>query len=174
MDVRFVPPDLRRLDALKTEALSLPFFSDDRPLRGALGLVDWRLCGRVSQLIVDGRIDGSAGETLLVPPRPRLTFDKLFLFGLGPRASFGGEGFTRSVERMLSTLSRARVRASVFALPGRADGLMEPVPAMEQFLAVASHHPEHDEITLIEDLEAQKAMAPIVEQARRRARAYVA
>ena len=45
MDIRFLAPELRHLDALKCEAILAPFFSDERPLCGALGLVDWRLCG---------------------------------------------------------------------------------------------------------------------------------
>ena len=80
MDVHFVAPELRRLDELKIEALVMPFFSDERPLRGPLGSVDWRLCGRVSRLIERGIVTGKKGETVLVPARPRLPFEKLFLF----------------------------------------------------------------------------------------------
>ncbi len=173
MDVRFVPPDLRRLDTLKSEALSLPLFSDERPLRGALGLVDWRLCGQISRLILRGRVTGEAFEKVLVPARPKLPFDKLFLFGLGPREGFDEAVFEEATRRMLDTLSRARVRSSVWALPGRPFGSIAPVPAMERFLRLASAgaEREHDEITLIEDAEAQKEMAPVVARERRRARA---
>ena len=173
MEVRFVAPDLRRLDALKLEAISIPFFEDERPLVGALGLVDWRLCGTISKLILRGRVTGRAGETVLVPARPRLTFEKLFLFGVGPRQELSESAFDATLGRMLTTLTRARVRASVLVLPGRASGLVPPDRAMERFLAVASAHPEHDEVTLVEDAEAQRAMAPIVERERRRARASV-
>ena len=79
--------------------------------------------------------------------------------------------YAAAVGRILETLSRARVRASVLVLPGRALGVIDPVAAMEGFLEVAARHPEHDEVTLVEDADAQKAMMPIVEQARRRARA---
>lgn len=174
MDVHFVLPDLRKLDALKSEALSLPFFSDERPLRGALGLVDWRLCGRISRLQAAGVVDGHLGETVLVPARPRLTFEKVFLFGLGPRTAFDLDVYERVTERMLATLTRARVRASVLALPGRALGLVDATTAMEVFLRIAEKHPDHDDVTLVEDVEAQKAMLPIVERERRRARASVA
>src|SRR5690606_9263302 len=117
---------LRSLDRLKSEALSLPFFSDERPLRGVLGLVDWRMCGRISALIEGGRVDGARDEIVLVPARPRLTFEKVLLFGLGPRDEFDLEAFGRTTERMLETLTRARVRASALVLPGRALGLVDP------------------------------------------------
>jgi hypothetical protein len=171
MDISFVQPDLRRLDRLTSEALSIPFFEDERPLRGALGLVDWRMCGALSELILRGRIDGHAGEKLLVPARPRLPFEKLFLFGLGPMGEFDESTFDDSVDRMLETLTRARVRASVWVLPGRALGLMDPGAAVERFLEIITRHPEHDEVTLVEGSEDQKEIRPIVERSRRRARA---
>ena len=34
MDVRFVAPDWENLDALRSEAILTPFFSDERPLAG--------------------------------------------------------------------------------------------------------------------------------------------
>jgi hypothetical protein len=171
LDIHFVLPELRHLDRLKSEAISLPFFSDERPLRGTLGLLDWRMCGRISKLILARRIDGARDEITLVPARPRLTFEKVFLFGLGPREAFDAEVYARTTARMLETLTRARVRASALALPGRALGLIDPVSAMESFLRVAAQHPEHDDVTLLEGLDAQKEMAPIVERERRRARA---
>jgi len=171
VDVRFVVPDLRRLDVLKSEALSLGFFEDERPLRGALGLVDWRLCGQVSRLILRGRISGEAGEKVLIPARPRLPFEKLFLFGLGRRASFDDGVFREATERIMTTLTRARVRASVLALPGRPLILIDAEEAMGAFLSIARRHADHDEVTLVEDPDAQRVMAPMVERDRQRARA---
>jgi hypothetical protein len=174
VDIHFVLPEIRHLDRLKSEALSLPFFSDERPLHGVLGLVDWRMHGRISRLIVSGRISGSSDEITLVPARPRLTFEKVLLFGLGPREAFTAEVYERTTARILSTLTRARVRASAVVLPGRSLGLIDPVSAMESFLQIAAQHPEHDDVTLLEGVDAQKEMAPIVERERRRARAGVA
>lgn len=166
-------PDLRRLDELKTEAIALPFFEDERPLRGALGLVDWRLCGQISRLLVRGRARGALAETVLIPTRPRLAFEKLFLFGAGTSTELDERRFLRVVERMLETLDRARVRASVLALPGRALDRIAAQRAMELFLAQAAAHPEQDQVTLIEDHDAQRAMTPVVEREKRRQRADV-
>lgn len=173
MDVRFVAPDLRRLDELKSEALALTFFEDERPLRGALGLVDWRLCGQISRLLLRGRARGALHETLLVPTRPRLSFEKLFLFGAGRSDQLDERRFVELVERVLTTLDRARVRASVVGLPGRSLGRVPPQRAMELFLERAAAHPEQDQFTLIEDHDAERAMTPVVERERRRVRAEV-
>ncbi|GAB5548517.1 MAG: leucyl aminopeptidase [Sandaracinaceae bacterium] len=171
MEVRFVPPDLRRLDELKCEAIALPFFTDVRPLRGALGLLDWRLCGQVSRLLLRGHASGAAEEAILIPARPRLTYDKLFLFGAGAASEFDDAVFEQVVERMLVTLDRARVRVSVFGLPGRSLDAISPERAMELYLERMGAHPEHDQVTLIEPPDAQRRMGPVVERAKRRERA---
>lgn len=171
MEVRFVAPELRRLDKLKCEALALAFFEDDRPLVGTAGLVDWRLGGVLSKLLLRGRISGARGEVVLLPPRPRLPLHKLFLFGLGARSRFDAAAQRDAIELVLSTLARARVRTSAIALPGRAEHLAEPAPSISAFLEVAAAHTELDEVTVVDTPDAQREMEPVLEQERRRARA---
>lgn len=171
MDVSFVAPDLRKLDALKREAIALPFFEGERPLRGALGLVDWRLAGLVSRVLLRGHANGNLGETVLLPTKRRLPFEKLFLFGAGAPSELDEARFEEVTARMLDTLDAARVRSSVIALPGRAVGRIDPTVAMQRFLRHASEHPEQDSTILIEDSDGQRAMQPVLERERRRARA---
>jgi hypothetical protein len=116
MEIRFVPLDLQRIDGLRFEAAALPLFEDERPLRGAAGLCDWRLCGRVSRVLQTGRVTGARGEVTLLPARPRLPFDKLVLFGLGPRAAFTTETYDQIVGNMLTALQKLRLRTFVLAL----------------------------------------------------------
>src|SRR4051812_50168900 len=100
MKVSFLNCELGKWDMLDAtqapEALVLPFFSDERPLRGAAGLCDWRLCGRLSRLLLGGRGRGNWGETTLYPPvvagGPRLPFSRLGVFGPGPPGRFGEAG----------------------------------------------------------------------------------
>ncbi len=171
MDVRFVLPEIRRLDELKSEALAMSFFADERPLRGALGLVDWRLRGQLSRLAERGRLSGMLGEITLVAPRPRLPFEKLFLFGLGATSDFDSPRYDSVIARMFDTLAGAHVRACVCCLPGRSTGAIDAGKAIEQLLTSATRYPEHDEITIIEPADAQAIMRPVVERERRRARA---
>ena len=171
MEVRFVSPDLRKLDELKSEALALTFFEDERPLRGALGLIDWRLCGRISRMLLNGRASGALSERILIPGRPRLPFQKLILVGAGRRDALDDAVFSEVVEDLLTTLDRARVRQSVIALPGRALDRIRPEVAMAIFLGRSAAHPEQDQVTLIEPPEAQREMLPVFERARRRERA---
>ena len=171
MDVRFVTPDWKSLDALQSEAILAPLFSDERPLRGMLGLIDWRLCGFVSRMIQRGLVSGMVSENVLVPLRPRLLVDKLLLFGLGPEAEFDETRAAEATRRMLAAAVRARMRAMALVLPGRNTGCISAVTAMESFVQATANSRDHDEVVLIETLEAQKEMDPILQRERRRARA---
>lgn len=171
MDLRFVAPDLRAIDDLRCEAIALPIFSDERPLRGAAGLADWRLCGRLSRLLLHGRIRGDRGERVLVPARPRFACDKLFLFGLGLLSEFDETLFVTTMSDVFDTLARVQARNVVLALPGRSHELVAPDRALELFLAAVRMSTEHDQLTVIESSEAQRVMLPVLERARRRARA---
>jgi hypothetical protein len=171
MHFRFTVPELKQIDALRCEALALPVFSDERPLCGALGLVDWRMCGFVSRLRADGKLQGAWLETMLIPARPKLTMDKLFLFGVGAQAELDPARVRGAVDHMLDTLARARVRTTALSLPGRAVGCLAPDRAMEAFIAASANREEHDELILLEPTEAQREMERVVERERRRARA---
>jgi hypothetical protein len=188
MDLHFVAPDLRRIDEVRAEAIALACCSDERPLGGPLGLLDWRLSGRLSTLVSRGRFSGALGERCLVAARSSVPFEKVFLFGAGPmrglgvapprlgaaRAQHRGEQeavFRQVTSDMLDTLAAARVRVAALALPGRHLGLVEPAHAMRLLLAVTSGRERHDDLTLVEPIEAQRAMHAVIEEARRRERA---
>ena len=171
MEVRFVAPDWENLDALRSEAILTPFFSDERPLAGVLGLIDWRMCGFVSRMVVRGHVRGARGEHVLVPLKPRFTVDKLFLFGLGPEAEFDDHVLRDTTERMLDVVARAQVRATALVLPGRNTQRVPAADAMESFVRAVATRRSQDEIVLLEPPEAHKDMAPILQRERRRARA---
>jgi Cytosol aminopeptidase family, N-terminal domain len=170
MDIRFVAPEMDALDALKCEAILATFFSDDRPLSGVLGLIDWRLCGFVSRSIVQGQITGAFGETSLVPLRPRLGVDKLFLLGLGASDEFADARLSEATARMLDVVARAKVRTAALVLPGRSTERIAPAVAMESFVSASLASGGQDELILIETVEARRDMEPIVQRERRRAR----
>src|SRR5262245_66486135 len=57
----------------RVDCLVVPLFSDERPLRESAGRADWRLCGRLSEVLAEGRLSGRRGDGV-------------------PAASFGGGG----------------------------------------------------------------------------------
>jgi hypothetical protein len=126
-----LPLDLARWDEAPHDALLLPVFSDERPLRGAAGLADWRLCGRLTRLIKKNRLQGTRGETLLFPPGRRLSFARLFLFGVGPSTAYGDVEVRRDVRWMRDVALAAGVTSFALEAPGRATGLVGARRALE-------------------------------------------
>lgn len=170
MELRFTPPNLRRLELSATEVLVATLVQGERPPHGVAGLVDWRLAGRLSQLIARGFASGSLGEILLLPGKPKLPFDKVVLFGVGPAKSFEETTFRRVVEQMLTTLEGLRARTAVVELPGRHFGAIAPQRAADILLEKAGGRREHDVWTLVEPGEAQRVITQYLIQERRRVR----
>lgn len=171
MEIRFAPPDARRLDELRADALVLPFFAEERPLRGPASLIDWRLRGQLSRLRIRGRLTGRVFERVLVPGRPLTSFDKVFLLGLGAEADMTAEHGERACRAMLSMLDQCLVRSAVVVLPGRSTGKVAAESALEIFLRASAGPHELDTITVIEEADAHRALHLTLERERRKARA---
>ncbi len=170
MDVHFVLSDLVSLDQLKTEALCLPFFSDERPLRGAPGLIDFRLCGRISEQLVKDRMRGDIGEVVLMPARPRLMAERLLWVGAGTRAAFEEARFRAWITDVMGRLVSLRVRTAALVLPGRVNDRLDAALAMDWFLQASASQADHvDELAIVDTADAHRSMIPVVERARRRA-----
>jgi hypothetical protein len=170
VELRFLPPELRRLDEANVELCACTIWSDERPMRGLAGLLDWRLGGRLSVLLQSNFMRGDLGETLLVPGKPHLPFDKVLVVGLGARSSFGDETFRQSIGRIAGALEGMNVRRAVVELPGRASGAIEPEDAITLALDCLGASPEHDAWWLVEDAASQRRVADRATEERRRVR----
>lgn len=170
MDLRFSTPELRKLDLLGTEIIVSTIASDERPPHGVTGLLDFRLAGRISRLIQAGYASGKVGEVLLIPGKPKLPFDKILLFGIGPRSEFNDPVFRSVLNKILRTLEGLRARTAVVELPGRHFDAISPERAADILLEAAGGQKEHDVWTLIEPAEAQRAITQHMIQERRRVR----
>ncbi|MCH2172360.1 hypothetical protein MK489_16390 [Myxococcota bacterium] len=93
------------------------YFLHDRPLRGAAGRADWRLCGRLSDLLRNGRMLGGRGQGTLLTARAGVEAGRLMALGLGERESFDSQA--------LEELSGEAVRR---ALGLGARTLLVPIP----------------------------------------------
>jgi len=173
VELRFVTPQLASLDEIDSEVLAGTVWSDARPSHGLAGLCDFRLAGRISDLQRRGHITGELGEVVLLPGKPRLTFDKLILFGLGSRGEFTEEVFRDVVVSMLRTMESLSARASVVELPGRHDNLIAAERAADILLACAGRNAEHDVWTLVEGADGRQRITQLMIEERRRVRREV-
>jgi hypothetical protein len=170
VELRFLPPELRRLDEASVEACACAIWSDERPMRGFAGLLDWRLAGRLSRLLASEFMRGDLDETLLVPGRPHVPFEKVLVVGLGRRSAFGDGTFRHSLTRMARALEGMRVRRAVIELPGRASGAIEPEHAITLALDCLGESHEHDAWWLVEDAASQRRVEQRATEERRRVR----
>lgn len=173
MSVHFLNNDLSRWDDAPTDTLLLTFFNDERPLRGAAGLADWRLCGRLSRLIRHKRITGKRGETLMLPPGRRLPFQRLLLFGLGSSDKFNEDVFRQHVRWIQDVASRAGITSYATQVPGRATAHIGARRALELWLEETDKSGHNADVAIIDTQTGQKEMAEILryrgKKARRRA-----
>ena len=83
----------RSVERVEGDLLVAGFFCEDRPLKGAAGTADWRLCGLVSRILLEGECSGKEGEAILVASKGRLRIGRVLLVGLGEAGRFCAESF---------------------------------------------------------------------------------
>ena len=101
------------------------FFDSDRPLRGAAGRADWRLCGQLSQLILSGKLTGAPGEAVLVPTGGGLAAPLLIGLGLGRRNTFDVDACEALGREAVARAQRLGARTVALPLPDPHAGDLE-------------------------------------------------
>jgi hypothetical protein len=120
---RLLEPTLQNVDALDVEAVVVGLCRDVRPLAGVLGMIDWRLCGRVSRLVAAGAITGVDGERVLMPTHGRIPAPRLFFYGWGDADAVEARRAVH-VAAMAEMVARAGVHRVAFAFPEPAGELV--------------------------------------------------
>ena len=160
MALTVLPLDLARWDEAKRDCLVLPVFRDDRPLRGAAGLVDWRLCGKLSRLLRESKATADAGETMLLPPGRRLKFTRILWFGLGDAKGYNEDRFRKDLGWILSVVQKAGVSDWAVQMPGRASGLIGARRAIE--IVLEDQDLASQPLAIVEDPAGQKDIAELL------------
>jgi hypothetical protein len=123
-----LPASLEALDELfGFDAICAFLPSDERPFQGALGLLDWRLCGALSRVARSGFFAASPSERLLLPSDGRVPPGRVFVVGLGPAGAVTPEGLEAELGRAAQMLTRAEVASVAVALPALPPALEDRV-----------------------------------------------
>ncbi len=96
----------------------LPLFTDERPLTGLAGLLDWRECGRLSALLRREFCTGGRGERVLMTVERCPFFWRVMAIGLGPRADFDAAAAAEAVEWIRSAVRSVHAQTVVLGAPG--------------------------------------------------------
>jgi hypothetical protein len=76
------------VERARADAVIVPLFAMERPLRGGAARADWRMCGKLSALLAAGRLTGEPGEATLLSTFGGLRTPLLLVLGAGERAAF--------------------------------------------------------------------------------------
>lgn len=167
MEIRFVLPDLAKLDEIDAEVLAFGVFEDVRPARGAAGLADFRAAGRLSRLMSTGFLTGSFGERVLVPGKPRLSFEKLIAFGAGRLEAFDEIAVERWITHVLDTLEGLAVRSAALEIPARLTSRVPPATSARILFELAHARGAFDVWTLVETLDGRSAIEKMIAERKR-------
>lgn len=86
------------------------FCEDQRPLKGSVGLIDWRLNGKVSDLILKNHITGEFADSLMMPSQGRLVAKEILLFGLGKQGQLSEERFEQIFPLLIQKVIKLKSR----------------------------------------------------------------
>jgi hypothetical protein len=95
-----------RVDAQECDVLVTGFFSDERPLKGSSGWIDWRFNGMLSQFLVERKLTGDWKEATLIPSQERILPRMILLLGLGEVKAYSYLLLRKLSPHLLETLKK--------------------------------------------------------------------
>jgi hypothetical protein len=151
----------RNIDEIPSETIVVTFFSDEKPLQGETGLLDWRMNGYLSSQIQDNKISGEFGESTLIPCSQKINSKRIFLFGIGDPETFNSEKIRTLTSKIEQTLLSMNEKKFAFILSRRMTNKAEYIkhlksffniflgPASQSFESIYYHYEHEDERTAI-------------------------
>lgn len=177
MKIHFLKPDLHQMDQVHADTIAVGLFEEDRPPRGLAGLADWRLCGRVSRLIVSGNVTGRFREAVLFPGYARLPANRVCVLGLGRRAEFSAARAREASWVLAESLRKLRASSFIVSLPGSPMTQVPHRARMDLFLEelLRVFGPDEGtggvEVFIVEPLEVHRELNEVVSVTYRKMRA---
>ena len=104
-------------DRIPGEVLVVPLFEDQRPLGGPVAVVDWRLDGALTRMILGGELSGRHGEVLAMPANAKFAAPWVMITGCGRWRTLDDRGYPALVARLLKLAVRAGIRELALCLP---------------------------------------------------------
>ena len=94
-------------DVINGESVVALYFSDQKPLDGPAALLDWRLDGQLTKMLLNGDIEGRAGEHVMLQNNGKLKADWVLFVGGGKWHGLCEETHAALVRHMLSVARQA-------------------------------------------------------------------
>ena len=94
-------------DQLPGDSVVALFFEDVRPLAGPAGLLDWRLDGQLTKMLVAGKVVGAAGEQVVLQNNGKLRADWALFVGGGKWHGLCRETYAALIKHILNAAGQA-------------------------------------------------------------------
>lgn len=103
-------------DALPGESVIALYFDDLKPLQGPAALLDWRLDGQLTRMLLDGEVQGRAGEHVMLQNNGKLKAEWVLFVGGGKWYGLCPETHAALVKHVLSVVRLAGFKDISLAL----------------------------------------------------------
>ncbi len=110
-------------DRVEGDVVVALYFEDQRPLLGPAALLDWRLNGLLTGMLLRGAATGKAGEHLLLPSNDKIAAPRILFIGGGSWRGLSPETYGQLVRHALETCRQARLTRAALCL--------NPLPGMK-------------------------------------------
>ena len=105
------------IDLQGSDLLVTALFKDERPLRGSIGWVDWRLNGVLSRFLIENRLTGEWRERTLILSQGRVSPKAILILGMGKIKEYSYLSVREVVPFVVETLKNMRASNLCFSLP---------------------------------------------------------
>ena len=120
---KMLEPSVDAFDHLEVDTIVVGLTADVRPLPGAAGFLDWRLCGALSRCCKTGVLSGRAGERVLMPADHGLPAARIVVVGAGDKATLT-ERCAAFFKHVREVLTQTKSTSCVVVLPEPGQQLM--------------------------------------------------
>ncbi len=117
--------------AIETDALVVNLFKGVRKPGGATGAVDRALNGAISELIQQGDLDGTLGQTAVIYPRGAIPARRVIVVGLGDAARFDLEGVRKAAAAAAKKARELKAKHVATIVHGAGIGGLDPAEATQ-------------------------------------------
>lgn len=124
-------------DSLPGESVVALYFADQKPLHGPVAVLDWRLDGQLTRMLLEGRLKGKAGEHVMLQNNGKLKSDWVLCVGGGKWHGLCRETHASLVRHMLRVARQVGFKNVSLAFQPHEDVSVEVLKEqLEEALAV--------------------------------------
>lgn len=151
------------IDELISKITVVTFFSDEKPLKGQTGLLDWRMNGYISQQIQKSKINGNFKEKVLIPCNSKILSSKLFLLGMGEGSKLTPEKIESLALEIKNTLNLMKEDEFAFILSRNLDNPKAFQENLRLFFNSLVKHFSEQQVSIYYHYESENEKKSIVE-----------